>query len=39
MLELGFLSNPQEEQTVITLPYQEQATTGIYNGLISYFSQ
>lgn len=39
LLELGFLSNPQEEQTVITLPYQEQATTGIYNGLISYFSQ
>ncbi|MEK4950952.1 N-acetylmuramoyl-L-alanine amidase [Bacillus sp. FSL W8-1127] len=39
LLELGFLSNPQEEQTIITLPYQEQATTGIYNGLISYFSQ
>jgi N-acetylmuramoyl-L-alanine amidase len=39
LLELGFLSNPLEEETVITLPYQEQATTGIYNGLISYFSQ
>ena len=39
LLELGFLSNPLDEQTVVTSSYQELATIGIYNGLISYFSR
>ncbi|MDQ0214595.1 N-acetylmuramoyl-L-alanine amidase [Oikeobacillus pervagus] len=39
LLELGFLSNKKEEQKIITNPYQEVTTNGIYNGLRSYFSK
>ncbi|MET3699989.1 N-acetylmuramoyl-L-alanine amidase [Bacillus oleivorans] len=37
LVELGYLSNPIEEATVQTSPYQEQVTTGIYYGLAKYF--
>ena len=37
LLELGFLSNRSEERTVTTDYYREQASQGIYNGLIKYF--
>ncbi|MBM7648998.1 N-acetylmuramoyl-L-alanine amidase [Bacillus ectoiniformans] len=37
LLELGYLSNPREEATVISTPYQELVSNGIYNGLNSYF--
>ena len=37
LLELGFLSNSSEERTITTDYYREQATQGIYNGLIKYF--
>ncbi|MFK2824482.1 N-acetylmuramoyl-L-alanine amidase [Bacillus sp. B190/17] len=39
LLELGYLSNPQEELTVVTNPYQELITNGVYNGLKSYFNE
>ncbi|WP_191991716.1 N-acetylmuramoyl-L-alanine amidase [Bacillus aerolatus] len=39
LLELGYLSNPQEESIVVTSPYQELVTNGIYNGLNSYFNE
>ncbi|RBW70433.1 SH3 domain-containing protein [Bacillus taeanensis] len=39
LLELGFLSNPQEEYFVRTNSYQEKASQSIYNGLIRYFSK
>lgn len=38
LVELGFLSNPSEEQTVSTANFREQATHGIYNGLLNYFN-
>ena len=37
LLELGYLSNRDEERTVTTDYFREQATQGIYNGLIAYF--
>ena len=37
LLELGFLSNASEERNVTTNYYREQATLGIYNGLLQYF--
>mgnify|MGYP003445780725 CR=1 FL=1 len=37
LIELGFLSNPSEERTITTDYYREQATLGIYQGLLSYF--
>ncbi|WP_243297496.1 SH3 domain-containing protein [Bacillus litorisediminis] len=37
LLELGYLSNPIEEATVQTSPYQEQVTSAIYYGLAKYF--
>ncbi|KKB43449.1 N-acetylmuramoyl-L-alanine amidase [Bacillus thermotolerans] len=38
LLELGYLNNPQEEAAIVTTPYQEMVTNGIYYGLQSYFS-
>lgn len=38
LLELGYLSNPQEASAVVTSPYQELITNGVYNGLSSYFN-
>lgn len=37
LIELGYLSNPSEERNVTTQNYREQATHGIYNGIINYF--
>ena len=37
LLELGYLSNPSEEKAVTTNSFRQQATDGIYKGLIEYF--
>ncbi|MCM3391486.1 MULTISPECIES: N-acetylmuramoyl-L-alanine amidase [Cytobacillus] len=37
LLELGFLSNPNEEKHVATADYQRKAAMGIYDGLNQYF--
>lgn len=37
LIELGFLSNKQEEKKVITKSYQEKAAEGIADGLKEYF--
>lgn len=37
LLELGYLSNSNEERKVTTAKYREQATLGIYKGLLAYF--
>lgn len=38
LIELGYLSNASEERNVTTQNYREQATHGIYNGIINYFN-
>ncbi|MFL0507548.1 SH3 domain-containing protein [Ureibacillus sp. 179-F W5.1 NHS] len=37
LIELGYLSNPSEERIVTTDYYREQATLGIYQGILDYF--
>jgi len=37
LIELGYLSNPTEERNVTTRQFRDQATHGIYNGIINYF--
>lgn len=37
LIELGYLSNPSEESVVTTDFYREQATLGIYQGILNYF--
>ncbi|MGM9920677.1 MAG: N-acetylmuramoyl-L-alanine amidase [Bhargavaea sp.] len=37
LIELGFLSNLSEERRVKNPEYREQATDGIYKGIIKYF--
>ncbi|QCR33000.1 SH3 domain-containing protein [Lysinibacillus sp. SGAir0095] len=37
LIELGYLSNPSEESIVTTDFYREQATLGIYQGILNYF--
>lgn len=37
LLELGYLSNPSEERAITSDYYREQATLGIYQGLLDYF--
>ncbi|MDI2588213.1 SH3 domain-containing protein [Psychrobacillus sp. NEAU-3TGS] len=37
LIELGYLSNPTEERNVTTKQFRDQATHGIYNGIIKYF--
>lgn len=39
LVELGFLSNPSEERILITEKFREQATHGIYQGIIQYFDK
>ena len=39
IVECGFLSNPEEEQLLITDEYQDKLAWGIYNGIINYFYQ
>ena len=38
LVELGFLSNKQEARLLSTRSYQTKAATGIYHGLVEYFS-
>jgi N-acetylmuramoyl-L-alanine amidase len=38
LLELGFISNPQEEKTLNTDSQVEQFASSIYNGLADYFN-
>ncbi len=38
-IELGFLSNPQEEQLLTTPDYQQRLAIAIYQGLSIYFSK
>jgi N-acetylmuramoyl-L-alanine amidase len=37
IVECGFLSNPEEEQQLLTDDYQNRLAWGIYNGIIDYF--
>ncbi len=38
LLELGYLSNPEEEETVTSNEYQQTIVMAIFNGLLNYFS-
>ena len=38
IVECGFLSNPEEEQLLLTDEYQNKLAWGIYNGIMEYFS-
>lgn len=38
LVELGFLSNPEEYDVVTKAAYQKKAAKGIYNGLNQYFN-
>ena len=37
LIELGFLSNPSEERAISSNHYREQATLGIYEGIVDFF--
>lgn len=37
IVECGFLSNPEEEQNLLTEEYQDKLAWGIYNGINDYF--
>ncbi|MFZ7945519.1 SH3 domain-containing protein [Neobacillus sp. 19] len=37
LMELGYLSNPEEEITLNTSGFQENAASGLYNGLARFF--
>lgn len=37
IVECGFLSNPEEEQQLLTDEYQDRLAWGIYNGIMDYF--
>ena len=37
LVELGFISNPDEEKIIATSDFQNKAATGIVNGLEAYF--
>lgn len=39
LLELGYLSNPAEETLISSPQFQEQAASGIFQGLASYFQK
>lgn len=39
LMELGFVSNPEEEMTVKTSSFQENAASGLYEGLARYFKE
>jgi N-acetylmuramoyl-L-alanine amidase len=39
LIELGYLSNPEEEMTVNSGQFQENAATGLYNGLARFFKE
>ena len=37
IVECGFLSNPEEEQLLLTDDYQTKLAWGIYTGIMDYF--
>ena len=37
IVECGFLSNPEEEEQLLTDEYQDKLAWGIYNGIMEYF--
>jgi len=39
LIELGFLSNASEERVISTAKFREQATLGIYQGILNYFNE
>ncbi|MBM7584802.1 N-acetylmuramoyl-L-alanine amidase [Bacillus pakistanensis] len=39
LIELGYLSNPNEERTVTSSQYQDMAAISLYNGITSYFEE
>lgn len=39
LIELGYLSNPEEEAILNSNTYQANAATGLYNGLVQYFKE
>ena len=39
IVECGFLSNPEEEQELLTDTYQDKLSWGIYNGIMNYFNK
>lgn len=39
LIELGYLSNASEERNVTTAKFREQATLGIYQGILNYFDE
>lgn len=38
LLELGYLTNPNEESSIVSASYQSKAAAGIRDGLASYFT-
>ena len=38
LVEIGFLSNPQEEKLLTTDKYQDKVAASIYNGILRYFT-
>ncbi|MCM3164431.1 N-acetylmuramoyl-L-alanine amidase CwlD [Metabacillus litoralis] len=38
LVEVGFLSNPEEEKLLQTQSYQDKVAASIYNGVLRYFS-
>ena len=39
LLELGFLSNPEEEKRISSSTFQKQVSRGIFNGIDQYFQK
>ncbi|MGE7673916.1 N-acetylmuramoyl-L-alanine amidase [Lysinibacillus sp. NPDC094403] len=39
LIELGYLSNGSEERVITTAKFREQATLGIYQGILNYFNE
>lgn len=39
LVELGFLSNAAEERAITTEKFREQASLGIYKGILDYFNE
>ncbi|MPM73697.1 hypothetical protein SDC9_120679 [bioreactor metagenome] len=39
LIECGFLSNPAEEQKLVSDEYQEKTAWAIYTGLMKYFNE
>ncbi|WP_374722399.1 SH3 domain-containing protein [Peribacillus tepidiphilus] len=39
LLELGYMSNPNEEMTIVSEAYQDTVTEAIFKGLTEYFSK